>query len=223
MKENTSIHGTPWKVLLTFALPLMGANVLQQLYNTVDTLVVGNFDSQAALSAVGSCSYLVMFYLAIAMGFSLGAGLLVSQMFGAKQEQEMKRYVGAGVLLLFVIGLFITAFAFLTNSFWLRYVIQVPESIYHSAHLYITIYSIGIIFQFGYNIVASVLRAVGDSKSSLYFLLITSGLNIVLDLLFVCGLHAGVADVALATTLSQLVSMVVSFACQRKGSTVNEL
>lgn len=117
MKENTLIHGTPWKVLLTFALPLMGANVLQQLYNTVDTLVVGNFDSQAALSAVGSCSYLVMFYLAIAMGVSLGAGVLVSQMFGAKQEQEMKRYVGAGVLLLFVIGLFITAFAIFDKLF----------------------------------------------------------------------------------------------------------
>lgn len=203
--------GTPWKVIFRFALPLMAANILQQLYNTVDTLVVGNLDSQSALSAVGSCAYLIALYLAIATGFSLGAGVLVSQFYGGKQKEDMKKYAGTGIILLIGMGLVMTAFSFLTSRLWLTRVIAVPANILEQAMDYMMIYSIGIVFQFGYNIVAGILRAIGDSKSSLYFLLVSAVLNVVLDLVFVGVFHWGVAGVAWATTISQLASMVVCF------------
>lgn len=211
MDEQLLTTGTPWKGLLRFALPLMAANILQQLYNTVDTIVVGNLDSQDALSAVGSCGYLIGLYLAIAVGFSLGAGVLVAQLFGAKDEIQMKKHAGASIIFLLLIGVLTTAFAFLTNRFWLTSVLTVPESLMELCMRYMTFYSVGLIFQFGYNIVAAILRAIGDSKSSLYFLLITSVLNIVLDVVFVGVFHWSVMGVALSTTISQIVSMIVSF------------
>ena len=112
----TMTMGTPWKSILRFALPLMGANILQQLYNTIDTLVVGIYDSQASLAAVGSCAYLVSFYLAIALGFSLGAGVIISRYFGSKDDQTMKRDARTGILFLLVIGLITTIISLLTNS-----------------------------------------------------------------------------------------------------------
>ncbi len=204
-------EGIPWKSILRFALPLMVANVLQQLYNTVDTIVVGNFDSQVALSAVGSCAYLTGFYLAIALGFSLGASVLISQFFGAHEEDTMKKYAGTSIVLLMIIGIITTVFAFLTNGIWLTHIINVPANILDMAMNYITIYTIGLIFQFGYNIVAAILRAVGDSKSSLYFLCVAALFNVILDILFVVVFHWGVVGVAVATTISQAISMVISF------------
>ena len=211
MNGKVLTTGMPWRAVLRFALPLMAANILQQLYNTVDTLVVGNFDSQTALSAVGSCAYLTMLYLAVATGFSLGAGVLVAQRFGAGDEKGMRRHAGTAVLLLLVMGAGMTVFALLTGSLCLRYLISVPESVFAPAVRYIRIYALGLIFQFGYNVIAAILRAVGDSKSSLYFLATASALNILLDLLFVGAFRWGVTGAALATTFSQLASMLVCF------------
>ena len=203
-------EGTPWKEIIRFAFPLILSNILQQLYNTVDTLVIGNMDTQNALAAVGSCNYMIMLYLAVAMGFSMSVSVLVSQSFGAKDEQSMKRFAGGGAVFLLILGAAMTGVAYLTNRLILSHVIGVLPEILPMAEEYMKFYCIGLIFQFGYNVVAGILRAVGDSKSSLYFLLVTSVLNIGLDLLFVGVFKWSVMGVALATTIAQFVSMAVA-------------
>lgn len=211
MKGQNMTVGTPWKVLLRFALPLMAASMLQQLYNTVDTIIVGNLDSQTSLAVVGSCAYLTMMYVAVASGLSMGAGVLIAQAFGAKNEENMRKAAGTAVVMMSGLGIAIMLISLAASEFFLRSLVAVPESVLPSALIYIRVYSLGMIFQFGYNVAASTLRAVGDSKSSLYFLAVSSVMNIGLDLLFVGAFHWGVFGVALATVLSQLVSMVVSF------------
>lgn len=211
MENSVMIKETPWKVVLKFALPLMGANILQQLYNTADTLIIGNFESQQALSAVGSCAYLTGFYLAIALGFSTGAGVLSAQAVGARDYNRLIKTVNTGIKLLLIIGIIITMAAIFGNPLWLRYVICVPESIYVTASKYMLFYSIGLIFQFGYNVIATILRSMGDSRSSLYFLVAAALLNIVLDILFVVVFHWSAAGVALSTSLSQLICMIFSY------------
>lgn len=209
--QDRLLKGTPWRGVLHFALPLMFANVLQQLYSTVDTVVVGNFDSQTALAAVGSTNYLVMMYTALATGFSIGAGVLVSRAFGSGDEDALKRYAGSAILFLLLVGALATGLAFGVNAWFLRNVIGVPESVFAPALRYISIYSCGILFVCAYNILAAIMRALGDSRSTLYFLIVTSLVNIVLDLAFVAGLRWGVIGVALATVISQFCSMAVSF------------
>lgn len=210
-QEAGMTSGTPWKVLLRFALPLMAANMLQQLYNTVDTLVVGNFDSQLSLSAVGSCSYLVMLFLALAMGLSLGAGVLAAQALGAGDEEKLRRIGGTGIVFLLAVGAVMTGVIWFAGPFVLRGLIHVPEEIYELSVLYLRTYCLGTVFQYGYNAVAALLRSMGDSKSSLYFLLVTSAANVVLDILFVVVFHMSVAGVGLATTISQGISMAAAF------------
>jgi putative MATE family efflux protein len=211
MKKTISLtEGAPWKGILLFALPIALGSVLQQLYNTVDTIAVGNFQGQDALSAVGACAFLTALYLAVALGFSLGSGVLAAQFYGAKDRNNLKKCFATSILLLGGMGLVMTVFALLTNSLWLRYLIAVPESLYDMALLYINVYVAGLFFQFVYNIIAALLRALGDSKASLYFLLISSVVNIVLDILLIGYFHMGVAGAAIATNISQLLAMAAS-------------
>lgn len=211
MNQTVSLtKGTPWKGILLFAVPIALGSILQQLYNTVDTIAVGNFQGQDALSAVGACAFLTSLYLAVALGFSLGAGVLAAQQYGAGDEENLKICFSTSIFLLGVMGLGMTVFALLTNSLWLRFVIAVPEELYDIALLYINLYAVGLLFQFVYNIIAALLRALGDSKASLYFLLISSGVNIVMDIILIGGLHFGVAGAAIATNLSQLLAMAAS-------------
>lgn len=220
MNDTTLLAGKPYRGIIKFMFPLLIANVLQQLYNTVDTLVVGNLDSQFSLSAVGTCGYLVGLYLAIASGFSLGVGVLVSKYYGAEDYESMKRYAGNGMIFLTALGIGTSIIALLTNGLWLRYVINVPDNLYEAALKYIQFYSLGLLFQFIYNIIAALLRAVGDSLSSLYFLLISSVLNIILDLLFVGVFHLSVVGVALATMISQFICMLIYIIYMGKKYTV---
>lgn len=217
MNKTLSLtEGTPWKGILVFAIPIALGSILQQLYNTVDTIAVGNFVGQDALSAVGACAFLTALYLAIALGFSLGASVLAAQFYGAKDEDNLKKCFSTSILLLGGMGIVMTFFAFLTNSLWLRYLIAVPESLYNMALLYINVYVAGLFFQFIYNIIAALLRALGDSKASLYFLLISSVVNIVLDTVLIGYLHMGVAGAAIATNVSQLFAMVASIIYMNK-------
>ena len=211
MNHEDLTIGKPWVVILRFALPLMFACILQQFYNTADTIIVGNFDSENSLAAVGSCFNLVGLYIMIAVGLSLGVGILISQAFGAKNEELMKKYAGNGCLFLIFSGIIISCFSYITAPWFLKNIIAVPQIIFEPAVLYAKIYSIGLFFQFGYNAFASVLRAVGNSKSSLYFLILTTAVNIVLDLLFVITFQMSVAGVAIATTISQAVAMLASY------------
>ena len=205
-------RGTPWKLIVQFALPIMAGNLLQQLYNTADTIIVGNFNGQQALSAVGACASLTVLFTALAIGFSIGAGVLISQYFGASREQELRQYAATAIVLMLAMGLLMSLIGVCSARFLLARALGTPEALLPLTLLYFRIYAAGLVFQFGYNIAAALLRALGDSKATLYFLLVSSVLNVVLDLAFVAGLGMGVAGAAIATVLSQIASCVIGFA-----------
>lgn len=209
--EQKMTSGTPWKIIFGFSIPIFMGLLLQQLYNTVDTIVVGNFANEAALSAVGTTGSLVFLFIAIANGFSSGAGVIVSQYYGAGNIKKMQKTAGASVTLLIVMGLASTFLGIIISVPAFQYLLGVPESFRTIAVEYFEIYCLGLVFQFGYNIVASLLRSVGDSKASMYFLLIASVINIILDLLFVATFRMGAVGAAIATDISQALSCVVSF------------
>ena len=202
-------RGSPWKLILQFALPIMAGNLLQQLYNTADTIIVGNFNGQQALSAVGACASLTALFTALAIGFSIGAGVLISQYFGASREQELRQYAATAIVLMLAMGLFMSIIGVVSARFLLERALGTPEALLPLTLLYFRIYAAGLVFQFGYNIAAALLRALGDSKATLYFLLVSSVLNVALDLAFVAGLGMGVAGAAVSTLLSRMVSAMV--------------
>ena len=205
-------RGTPWRLILQFALPIMAGNLLQQLYNTADTIIVGNFNGQQALSAVGACASLTALFTALAIGFSIGAGVLISQYFGASREQALRQYAATAIVLMLAMGLLMSLIGVCSAGFLLARALGTPEALLPLTLLYFRIYAAGLVFQFGYNIAASLLRALGDSKATLYFLLVSSVLNVVLDLVFVAGLGMGVAGAAIATVISQIASCGIGFA-----------
>ena len=210
------VEGTPWKHILSFALPVLMGSLLQQLYNTVDTIVVGNFSGEDALSAVGTTGSFTFLFLAVAIGFSAGNGVIVAQHYGAKNEKLLRENAATGILFILGLGLIMTIVGILIAEPAYRYLVNVPDSFIDLTLVYFRIYAIGLFFQFGYNIFSSILRAVGDSAATLYFLLIASVLNIVLDLLFVAHFKWGVAGVAIATDISQAVSFVAAYIYMRK-------
>ena len=205
-------RGTPWRLIVQFALPIMAGNLLQQLYNTADTIIVGNFNGQQALSAVGACASLTALFTALAIGFSIGAGVLISQYFGASREQELRQYAATAIVLMLAMGLLMSLIGVCSAGFLLARALGTPEALLPLTLLYFRIYAAGLVFQFGYNITAALLRALGDSKATLYFLLVSSVLNVVLDLAFVAGLGMGVAGAAIATVISQIASCGIGFA-----------
>jgi putative MATE family efflux protein len=202
--------GSPWKLILLFSLPIMAGNLLQQLYNTADSVIVGQFVSQEALGAVGTCSPLTMLLIAVAVGLSTGASILISQLFGAGQMDEMRKSVSTALALLTGLGVFMLLLGVVSARWLLKYALSVPDSVLDMATMYLRIYSLGLVFQFIYNIVAAILRSLGDSRATLYFLLVSSVVNIVLDLLFVAVLPWGVAGAAAATVIAQGCSAAVS-------------
>lgn len=211
MMERKMTSGTPWKQILLFSLPVFIGLLLQQLYNTVDTIIVGNYASEAALSAVGTTGSLTFLFLAVANGFSTGAGVLTSQYYGAGRYEEMRKAGGVSVSLLIIMGAVATILGLIAGRTALTYLLAVPESFRDIAVTYFLVYCLGLIFQFGYNIVAALLRSVGDSKASMYFLLIASIVNIGLDLLFVAVFKMGAAGAAIATDISQALSCIAAF------------
>ena len=204
-------QGTPWKGALRFALPLLLGNLLQQLYNTADTIIVGNYVSDHALSAVGACTSLTMLFTALALGFSIGAGVLAAQYYGARKLGEVRRIAATSVVLFLALGAVMSVLGAVLTRPLLAGLLQTPKALLEMAVTYFMIYAAGLIFQFGYNIAAALLRAIGDSKATLYFLLASSLLNVVLDLLLVAVVKMGVAGAAIATVFSQLLSCVLSF------------
>ncbi len=202
--------GNERRHILTFALPIMGGLVLQQLYNTVDSVVVGRFLGEAALGAVGACSALTMFVVSFAMGLCNGGGVVFAQLFGAKRLPDLRRALSTAFILLVGLSLVVTGLGIALARGLLSGLLQVPQEILEDAMAYFRIYCIGLAFQFVYNVCAAALRSVGDSQSTLWFLLISSILNIVLDLLFVLRFHMGVAGTAWATIIAQGVSAAVS-------------
>lgn len=211
MNGKSMVEGTPWKHILRFALPVLAGSLLQQLYNTADTIIVGNFSGENALSAVGTTGSFTFLFLALAIGFAAGNGILVAQYYGAKNEQQVKNSASTGIILLLGMGAVSTIIGIALSRAAYIHMIAVPEEILEETLVYFRIYALGLVFQFGYNIFSSILRAVGDSAATLYFLLISSVLNIALDLLFVAGLHWGVMGAALATDIAQAGSFVAAY------------
>ena len=208
--EKSMTQGCEWKLILLFTLPLMAGNLLQQLYNTVDGIVVGNFVGETALAAVGTCAPLTMLFTAIALGMSNGAAVVLSQFYGAGRMDEMKKSVASSLILLTGMGVVLSILGALLAGWLLRTVLGVQDYLLASAQLYFQIYALGLLAQFIYNIVAAILRSMGDSRATLYFLLVASLCNILLDLLAVMILGWGVAGVAIATVVSQILSAAVS-------------
>ena len=216
MQGKSMTQGAPWKHIALFALPVMLGSLLQQLYNTVDTIIVGNFSSESALSAVGTTGSFTFLFLAVAIGLSSGNGVVVAQYYGAKNEKEVRGNAATGILFLLATGLACTVLAIAVSRPAFSRLIAVPDEILDMTLVYFRIYAAGLVFQFGYNIFSGILRAVGDSKATLYFLLISSVANVVLDLLFVAVLHWGVAGAAIATDIAQAGSFFAAYFYMRK-------
>ncbi|MBO4835960.1 MAG: MATE family efflux transporter [Lachnospiraceae bacterium] len=209
-KAKKMTEGAPWKLILMFALPLMAGHALQQLYNTVDSIVVGNFVSPEALGAVGTCASLVMLFLCFAVGMSTGSAIVISQFYGASRYEDMRRAVSTCMIMMVGLGLVLTVIGEFTADLLLKYVLNVPEIYLQDASTYFRIFVIGLSSQFLYNICAAILRSFGDSKATLYFLIVSSVSNIALDLLFVIAFHWDVAGVAIATVIAHILSAVAA-------------
>ncbi|ACD53500.1 multidrug transporter MatE [Clostridium botulinum] len=201
-------NGNPTKLILFFSIPLLIGNIFQQLYSMVDTIIVGRFlgiQSLAAVGATGSIFFLIIgFIVGIASGFSV----IVSQKFGANDEEGVKNSVATSIMLCIIITIIITTLSLLFSKTMLN-LLNTPEDIINSANAYISIIYAGIGATFFYNMISGILRALGDSKTPLYFLIISSILNIILDLVFILNLSMGVAGAAYATVISQAISGIL--------------
>jgi len=215
-KKNTvdMTVGNPTRHLLLFAFPLFVGNMFQQFYNMVDSLVVGNYVGANALAATGSCGSLNFLFFALSSGLAIGIGIIVSQYFGAKDEKNLRLTIASSHYVLIIASIC----ASLLGIFLARPLLELmstPEEIINDAIVYLRTTCCGIIFIAIYNGVASVLRALGDSKTPLYFLILSSLCNISLDLLFVLVFNLGVFGVALATVVAQAICAIVSYTYAR--------
>ena len=212
-------EGKPLNLLFFFALPMVAGNLFQQLYNMVDTAVVGKFVGEDAVAAVGSSFPIVFLSVAVASGLSMGCNVVVSQLFGARRIHEMKTTISTAIISLSVLGLIIMALGTVFAGPLLQLLGTDPD-IMDDSRLYLRIYFGGAVFLFLYNTLNGIYNAQGDSKTPLIFLMISSLTNIVLDLLFVIQFNMGVAGVAWATLIAQgmcaIASLVVMFQRMKK-------
>ena len=198
-------EGSIVKQVVLFALPLMLGNVFQMLYNTVDSVVVGNFVGTQALAAVGSTTMIVNMMVFFFNGFSTGAGVVIANYFGAKNMEKLHRAIETTMAATFVLSILFTIAGVAGVKPMLRFM-ATPEDVFGEATVYLQIYIGGISGLLVYNMGSGILRAVGDTMRPLYFLILTSVMNIILDLVFVLGLNMGIEGVAWATIISQFVS-----------------
>ena len=211
MKKNKNLdmtQGEPAKLLLLFALPMLIGSVFQMMYNMVDTIVVGRFVSVEALAAIGATSSATAFLLQVGSGLTNAVSVVLAQAEGAKQEESLRKAVAHSVYLIAGGGIFLGAL-----SFWgarpLMMLLGTPENIIDQSVIYLQITGGLTLALLAYNGVSAILRAIGDSRTPLYFLIFCSILNVLLDLLFVLAFHGGVAGVAYATVISQGLSAVL--------------
>lgn len=201
--------GSPLRHIFLFTLPLLIGNLFQQFYNVVDSLVVGNYVGADALAAVGTCGSLGFLFFSLSSGLAVGIGILASQYFGARDDRLIRATISNAAYILLIAGTAVSLLGYGGAPAFLR-LLQVPEQIYPLSLTYLRVTSLGTVAVALYNGVASLLRALGDSKSPLYFLILSCVLNIILDLAFVLYLDWSVFGVALATVLSQCFSFLVS-------------
>lgn len=209
IQKNTTARdmtqGSIVKQLILFSLPLMLGNVFQMLYNTVDSVVVGNFVGTQALAAVGSTTMIVNIMVFFFNGFSVGASVVIARRFGARDTQGLHTAIQTTMATTFLLAVIFTVVGVLGVEPMLRFM-ATPEDVFDEASVYLKIYLAGFSGLVIYNMCSGILRAVGDTTRPLYFLILTSVMNIILDLFFVLKLKAGIAGVAYATIVSQFVS-----------------
>ena len=208
MKAKSMTQGSIWKHIILFSIPLLIGNIFQQFYNTVDSIVVGNYVSKEALAAVGSSGPIINMLVGFFMGLSTGASVVISQYFGAKDEQRLKQSVQTSLLMTVGLGLILTIIGIVFAPTLLRFM-STPEDVMPESSLYLRIYFSGLLGLVIYNMASGILRAVGDSRRPLYFLCFSSIINILLDLLFVLVFHMGIEGVAYATIIAQFASAIL--------------
>ena len=208
-QNNLMTEGSIVKSLLLFALPLIFGNLLQQLYNTADSIIVGNFVGANALAAVGSSGSPIYLLIGFSQGLAVGAGVVVSQFLGAKDHREAQEAVHTSLAIAVIMGLLLTVGGIACGRA-LLVAMNTPAEVLGDAVTYIRIYFGGVLFSVVYNMTAGILNAAGNSRRSLIYLAWASVTNIVLDLVFIVIFRMGVAGAAIATDISQLVSCVLS-------------
>ena len=200
--------GSITKLLIMFAVPLVIGNLFQQLYNTVDSLVVGNFVGSHALAAVGSTTSIINMIVMFFTGTSVGAGVVISRYYGAHDDEKLHIAVETTMAVTFICGIIFTGLGIFVAPYMLKFM-STPDDVLPSASVYLKIYFSGVFGLLVYNMGSAILRAVGDTKRPLYFLCLSSVMNIGLDLLFVVGFGMAIEGVAYATIISQFVSAIL--------------
>ena len=215
-------NGTIMDKLISFSLPLMLSGILQLMFNAVDIIVVGRFSGSQALAAVGSTTALINVFTNLFIGISLGANVLAARFYAAGKDREMSDTVHTAVTLALVSGI-VMAFVGLIFSRWALELMGTPDDVIGQSALYMKIYFLGMPFFMLYNYGAAILRAVGDTKRPLIFLVISGVVNAVLNLILVIMFHMDVAGVAIATVISQLISCILVLRCLRTSKTSYQL
>lgn len=209
--KNTLLmtQGNIWKLLITFSIPLIIGNLLQQMYNTADSIIVGNFVGSNGLAAVGSGTALINLIIAFAQGAAVGAGVVVSQYIGADRKDKIKISVHTSICISIILGLILSLLGIFASPS-LLIMMKTPKVVLKSSILYLQIYCGGLIFNVIYNMATGILNAAGNSKKPLVYLAIASFTNIILDLLFIKIFKLGVMGAAIATDISQAISCILA-------------
>jgi putative MATE family efflux protein len=204
---NNMTTGTPWKLILRFSLPLLIGNLLQQAYNIVDSIVVGRFVGTTALAAVGTAFPVIFLLLSLFIGLGVGSTIIISQYYGANNRESVKKTIDTTYITMFAVGIPLSIVGILLSE-PLLVLMNTPADVLPQATTYMRIIFAGTLASFGYNINSGILQGLGDSRSPLLYLLIATVFNIVLDLLFVGVFGWGVAGVAWATIIAQIIAFV---------------
>lgn len=200
--------GKEWKVLLIFSLPIFLGNLFEQLYNIIDTVIVGNLVGARGLAAVGSSTQIVALTISVSTGMSIGASVIISQLYGAKKNKDMKEVIDTNLIFNILFSTLLMILALFCSNFLLK-LLNVPVHLLFDASVYLKTTLLGLPFLFAYNTLANILRGLGDSKTPTTILISSVLLNTLLDLLFIKGFAYGLVGAALATAIAQLFSFVV--------------
>ncbi|WP_167531149.1 MATE family efflux transporter [Butyrivibrio proteoclasticus] len=203
-------QGDPTRLILAFMLPMMMGNIFQQFYNIVDTIIAGRFIDAKALAAVGSTGHVTNLFFALGNGLATGIGIVVSQFFGAGNMKGVKKVITNALVIVTATSVFVGLIGFVFSRPVLTYVMKTPEDILENAVAYMSITCIGFFGTALYNTISYIMRGIGDSKTPLYFLIISSFLNVAMDLVFVIAFGMGVSGLAIATITAQILSAVCS-------------
>ena len=217
-QKSELTEGIIWKTLLVFTLPILAGNFFQHLYTTADAVIIGRFTGKEGLAAIDSVFSLLKLPVNLFSGLSAGSSILISQLYGAKKYGELSKTIHTALILTFIIGTFLSVTGVLLSPA-LLVMMGVPSDIFGATLIYVRIYFGGMLISLFYNIAAGILRAMGNAQTPFYALVVSSGINIVLDILFIGVFKWGIAGAAFATVLAQLCSAVILFlTLSKKGS-----